>query len=245
MDLSKKANAKVRISFETVGGNCEIVCESGLRAVPLLIPILNLTLLRKDCIPLHVSAFIYNGVGILTTGWSKGGKTTVLLAFASEGASYVAAEWVILTKDGQTMYGLPEPIRVRDWHIEQLPLVQPHIKSSRSLVFKVIHMLERTHSYLQRGRLKTLFPVRIIGEAMPALKRQLYVDIAPQRLFASKSFERKASFQRLFFVCSHDDSADRNRATGLAILIRYVLNRCSPKWRRFAPWVRNDLVRPD
>ena len=36
-----KAQARVQIPFEQIGGQVQIVCESGLPAVPLLIPILN------------------------------------------------------------------------------------------------------------------------------------------------------------------------------------------------------------
>jgi len=41
---SSKRPAKVRIPFEQIGRQVEILCQSGLRSVPLLIHILNLTL---------------------------------------------------------------------------------------------------------------------------------------------------------------------------------------------------------
>ena len=63
--------------------------------------ILNFTLLSKDCVPLHASAFTHQGKGILLTGWSKGGKTEALLAFAQHGARYVGDEWIILSGDGE------------------------------------------------------------------------------------------------------------------------------------------------
>jgi hypothetical protein len=91
-----KTRARVQIRFEQIGGRCEITCESGLKAVPLLIPILNLTALAKGALPLHASAFEYEGTGILTTGWSKGGKTEALLTFMARGARYIGDEWVYL-----------------------------------------------------------------------------------------------------------------------------------------------------
>ncbi len=48
-----KTRARVQIPVEQIGQQCEIVCESGLPAVPLLIPIINLTVLAKGALPLH------------------------------------------------------------------------------------------------------------------------------------------------------------------------------------------------
>ena len=56
---SGRRPAKVRIAFEQIGEHCEIVCESGLESVPLLTEIINLTVLKQKCVPLHASAFIH------------------------------------------------------------------------------------------------------------------------------------------------------------------------------------------
>lgn len=249
---SKKAPAKVKIPFETIGDTCEIVCESGLRAVPLLVQILNLTLLRKDCIPLHASAFVFGGVGILTTGWSKGGKTEALLAFGSEGASYVGDEWVILTKDGGHMYGLPEPICVWDWHIDQLPVIQQYLKRSRSFTFEVIHMFEWAHKYLQRGRLGRAVATRALGEAMPALKRQLHINLEPDKVFCGRLFKLEAPVHKVFLMSSHNDSSIvveswdcRDIARRMLHSVCYEQMRLLEYYRafRFAfPALRNELL---
>ena len=47
---SSKKKAKVKIEFSEIGKECEIVCESGLRSVPLLLAVLNLTLLKKNVV---------------------------------------------------------------------------------------------------------------------------------------------------------------------------------------------------
>ena len=111
--------ARVQIPFEQVGGPCEIVCERGVRSIPLLIPLLNLTALGKGLLPLHAAAFRYRGQGVLVTGWSKGGKTEALLAFIARGAEYIGDEWVYVSSDGDRMFGIPEPIRLyrasRSW----------------------------------------------------------------------------------------------------------------------------------
>ena len=45
---SSKMDAKVRIPFEKIGNTCAIVCESGLRSIPLLLAIINLTFLNVN-----------------------------------------------------------------------------------------------------------------------------------------------------------------------------------------------------
>ena len=65
-----KSSARVGIDFRQIGGPTEIICERGLAAVPLLIPILNLTLLAKGILPLHASAFVHEGTGVVATAWS-------------------------------------------------------------------------------------------------------------------------------------------------------------------------------
>src|SRR5262245_51635903 len=94
--LQDGPGARTKIPLEDLGGRCEIVCESGLSGVPLLIAAINTTALAKGVVPLHASAFVHRGVGVLVTGWSKGGKTEALLAFASRGAEYVGDEWIYL-----------------------------------------------------------------------------------------------------------------------------------------------------
>jgi hypothetical protein len=88
-----KSRARAQIPFDRVGKQCEIVCERGLLQVPLLIPILNLTVLGKGTLPLHASAFSYRDTGFVATGWSRSGKPEVLLGFMANGASYVSDEF--------------------------------------------------------------------------------------------------------------------------------------------------------
>ena len=103
------------------GRTCpEIVSERSVSAVPHLLAMVNLVALGRDVLPLHASAFTLDGLNVLVTGWSKGGKTEALLAAMARGASYVGDEWVYLTPTRE-MLGLPEPMRVWDWHLEQFP----------------------------------------------------------------------------------------------------------------------------
>src|SRR6266545_3639725 len=173
-----KSAAKVEVDFTEIGAQTRIVCERGLPAVPLLIPILNLTLLARGVLPLHASAFVHEGTGIVATGWSKGGKTEALLAFTARGAEYVGDEWVYVSRDGARIFGIPEPIRIWHWQLGQLP-------EYAALIGKREHARLRAIALL--------------------LRRQLHVDVEPQRLFGSLG-QQTARFDRLFLLVSHDAS---------------------------------------
>src|SRR5258708_8375162 len=81
---------KVSIPFEQIGSECEIFCEHRVGWIPLLIPIINLTALKKHrCVPIHASAFVHEGTGVLVPGWVQSGKAEARLAFSPYAAPYV------------------------------------------------------------------------------------------------------------------------------------------------------------
>lgn len=114
---------RVRIPVADLGGRCEITCEHGVGRVPHLIAALNLALLRHDAVALHASAVELDGRAVVATGWSKGGKTEVVLALLARGARLVGDEWLHLRPDG-TVTGIREPVRVWDWQLGQLEPVR-------------------------------------------------------------------------------------------------------------------------
>jgi hypothetical protein len=178
---SRKEPAMVRIPMDRIGGPCEIVCERGLRAVPFLIAILNLTALVNGALPLHAGAFELDGRGVLVTGWSKGGKTELLMAAAGAGARYVGDEWVYLTSDG-LMHGIPEPVRLWDWHLAQLPDVRRTLGPGDRLKLAAIPAFGRVERAMP-GVVRRSAPGRLFHKAMPVLEGQLHVDLPPERLF--------------------------------------------------------------
>jgi hypothetical protein len=190
-----KSSARVKIDFSQIGGPTEIVCERGLAAVPFLVPILNLTLLAKGVLPLHASAFIHEGTGVVATGWSKGGKTEALLAFAAHGAEYVGDEWVYVTSDGSRVHGIPEPIRIWHWQLRQLPQYERLIGTGQRTRLNALELALRAQKWRhpRPGRVSAL------------LKRQQYVDVDPERLFGRLG-AMTAPFDRLFFLVGHERS---------------------------------------
>lgn len=197
-----KAPARVEIAFTQIGEAVEIVCERGLPAVPFLIPILNLTVLASGVLPLHASAFVHRGTGVVATGWSKGGKTEALLAFAARGARYVGDEWVYVTGDGGRVYGIPEPIRIWGWHLRQLPQYEALVGRADRARLRAIELFLGSERTVRRVRVGKR-PSRALTRLAPLLGRQLFVDVEPERLFGRVGAQ-SAAFDRLFFLVSSD-----------------------------------------
>jgi hypothetical protein len=199
-----KARARVQIAFEQIGKRCEIVCERGLPAVPLLVPILNLTALARGALPLHASAFKYNGTGVVSTGWSKGGKTEMLLAYASRGAEYIGDEWVYISADGRRVCGIPEPVRLWDWHLRELPQYRALVRRGDRVRLGTLKLVESMHRAMPHSSGVAAAPAKALNRVMPLLKRQLYVDVHPERLFGAGFGTLSGPFDRLLFVVSHE-----------------------------------------
>jgi hypothetical protein len=193
-----KANARVQIPFERVGEPLEILCERGLPAVPLLIPILNLRILNKGHLPLHAAAFEHRGTGVLCTGWSKGGKTEALLAFMGQGASYVGDEWVYISRDGEQMHGIPEPIRVWNWHLESLPQLRS------ALPGRTRARLRGVGAAVQAARAAAALGVGGARRMAGFAERQHFADLAPHALFGAARCALSARLDRIVFIGSHE-----------------------------------------
>ena len=178
---SRKKPAVVRIPIDRIGEPCEIVCERGLPAVPYLIAMLNVAVLANGALPIHAAAFELDGRGVLVTGWSKGGKTELLMAATRVGARYIGDEWVYLTADG-TMFGIPEPVRLWDWHLDQLPDVREGLGRVDRLKLRTLPFAGRIDAALPRVLRRSL-PGKTLNRAIPLIDGQRHVDLPPERLF--------------------------------------------------------------
>ena len=201
-----KAPVRVAIPFDRVGGPCRIVAEHGVGTIPLLVPIVNLTALGQDLLPIHASAFVHEGRGVLVTGWAKGGKSEVLLAFAARGASYVGDEWVYLADGGARMVGLPEPIRLWDWQLRAMPEFGARISRSQRARLASTRVLGAAIGGAAGA------PVvhrtaggRTLRRARPYVDRQLDVQVPPARLFDGRVLAAGAALDQVVFVESVDD----------------------------------------
>jgi hypothetical protein len=204
LQAKQKLPAKVQIPFDQIGGRCEIICEHGLTAVPHLIAIINLTMLAKGYLPLHASAFVYEGQGYLATGWAKGGKTEVLLAFMRQGAAYVGDEWVYLAPDGGGMLGIPEPIRVWQWHLDYLPDYRTLLTGKTSTRLKLLNWTVEAmgQSYLNGRQAKG----RLTNRVKSLLVKQQYTHFPPFEFFGEENCPLSGPLDKVFFVLSHDSA---------------------------------------
>lgn len=191
------------IPFDQLGRTVELVCEHGISAVPHLLAAINLNALAKKVLPLHATALLHDGAGVLVTGWSKGGKTETLLAATREGAQYVGDEWVYLTPDGQ-MLGLPEPIRLWSWQLAQFP----ELLAARSAKERGRLRTWRTASRVAETVGSRAWPgTGLVRRAAPRIARQSYLQVPPTDLFGQDGVVRQASVDAVVLVVSHE-SAD-------------------------------------
>ena len=124
----RQSEVRVEVPVAVLGSApATIVAEGRGTSIPLLLPILGASLLARGVAPAHASAFALNGLGVLVSGWAKGGKSEALLGFLTHGARYVGDEWLFIDPAGPTMFGPPEPIRLWDWQLAQVPVLRRRV----------------------------------------------------------------------------------------------------------------------
>jgi hypothetical protein len=203
-----KTDVRAAIPFDRIGadGPCELTVERGLIAVPLLVAIANLTMFARGLLPLHAGGFVHDGLGILTVGWAKGGKSETLLAFAAHGADLVGDEWVYLDPATHVMRALPEPMRVWDWQIRSSGIADriPSGDRRRLAATRAVSAGLRT---VGRAPLVRHHAVGRAASRMRALvERQLSVQVPPERVFGRAPVDG-ATVDRIVFVTSHASDA--------------------------------------
>lgn len=199
----QKAAVKVAMPFEALGEPCEVLCERGLPAVPLLIAAINLRLLARGILPLHATAFEFGGRGVLAAGWAKGGKTELLLGFARQGARYIGDEWVYIEPESGRMRGLPEPIRIWDWHLDELPDIRARLPRGDRVKLGVLGAGARGLNGLAAGRVGRTALGRATRRSLPLLQRQRWVQAPPEALFGAGGCAAEGRIDRVILVGSH------------------------------------------
>ena len=190
--------AQIAVNFDRQP--CEILCRSGLRSIPVLLPMLSLIALKKDHVAIHGSAFVYDGVGVVMAGPATSGKTTIQLGFGSLGAEFVGDDWVLMRRDGQRMHGLPAAIELSPNHAESSPFVRHTLGSFRRKGFDILGTV-MTVVDGSRGTFVKPAARRIIT----AIQRRMIPRAHPQHIFAkcAKSFTAKP--QKVFLLVKHSD----------------------------------------
>ncbi len=180
------ARARTQLAMEKIGKSCELTCETGLAAIPLLRQLLNVILLARGVVPVHAAAFRYHGRGVLITGWSHGSKTGTLLAFMAAGASFIGDEWIYLSADRDRMYGLPDHLEARPWYLRELPDYQRHVSAidrfRTGLADRLAHLLG---PLVPRSEQRNSLMSKVIRHAHQALVDQQSIVLRPKSLFGA------------------------------------------------------------
>lgn len=244
--------AKVRIPFDQIGGPCEIVCARRLGSVPLLIPILSLTVLMRESVPVHASAVVYNGLGIMMAGWAHCGKTAALLGFASKGAEYVGEEWVLLSSNDQRMHGLVRPLELSRWHVASMPHVRTAMNLMSRCAFHGIGVLNGFEKMFSGEWIRGSLVFRSFHRASAAVEERLRLAVAPSAIFQDKIRSEGVPVDKIFLFFSHEDQrieveqvAPLDMARRLSLLFQHELTPLlghDTAYRFAFPHQRNELM---
>lgn len=248
-----KSRVRVKVPLDRLGGRCEFVCQRGLSAVPLLSEAIHLTALSRRVVPLHASAFNHEGVGVLVTGWSDGGKTATLLAFMSRGAGFVGDDRVLIDEGGTRMSGSAQPLCVRAWHLEHLPITRARLSRRRRLALRLWRAAESGARRAVASRRLGAGPTgRLAARLLPALRTRQQVEWTPEALFGPSRLALSGAPQRVLLVLSHERpevvvrriSAEEVAERALASLEyeRGELMACYRKFRFAFPQRSNPLI---
>ena len=111
-------------------------CERRGVGIPLLTQLLGTVTAAKGNVAVHAAAFELRGRNVLVTGWSDSGKTEAMLAALDRGGRPIGDDIVYL--DGATgrLRGLPVAVRLKAWHVEELPDVRRRAGGRRGLLLR-------------------------------------------------------------------------------------------------------------
>lgn len=249
--FSQDGRRKACIPFDRLGGRCEIVVESGMRSVPLLMDAIKLIALSKGLLPLHASAFEYRGTGVLVLGWPHSGKTAALLAMLENGAALVADDVVLLDPCTRTMYGIAAPVEVSDWQIRQIPRLLRQVRGSRRMAWRVLAGVSRLQRTASASGVGALLSSHATRKTVTALQRRLRSSL-PAEVVSPNVGQCVAEAATVFFATSHEsddirvrraDSAEMiGRAFHLAQHDRLSIRAHYHAWRAAFPSRRNLLL---
>ena len=209
------------VDFSDLQAGCTLDCSPRVSPRALL-PWVNLLLLEADVIPLHASAFVWQGCGVVVGGSAHTGKTGILLAAAHDGAEVVGDECVWLM-DGGRMRGLSLEMDIRLDYLREFPAYLPRIPPRD---------LRRAGRYRLLAGM-TRFPARNLSRKLDERAR---VRVDARKLFGPRAFA--GTMNRLFLSAAGADSRLSVRSIhthGAVERVREIqLREYEPVRRRYA-----------
>ena len=184
--LGAAEGSRTALDLADNGAVAELRCERDVVHVPHLVSLINRAMLAQGVLPLHAGAVVHDGRGLVATGWSKGGKTELVLGLMAAGAPFVADEWCYLRPGERQVLGLRHPVRVWDWQLRQLPSVSATLTPRQRLRLAATRRLAGT------GRL---------GRAVDPT---LGVSSPPERLFGESRLADSCRLDTLVLVEARD-----------------------------------------
>jgi hypothetical protein len=234
-----RPGSRAILPMDRIGERLEVVCELG-GDVPFLRELVNMAALANGAVPVHAAAFEYEGKGFLVTGWSRGGKTEVLLAFTARGARYVGDEWIYVSGDGSRLHTSYGPVTLWDWNLDDLPEYRARISRADRIRMRAI----------RRVRERAPSGAGLVSKAARVAERRGSVQASPQVLF--EDYIASCAFDQLILaVSTENDSVSvkpadpaevaRRMAAGMVYEHRDLLEQYE-KFRFAFPDRRSDLL---
>ncbi|MHB9091701.1 MAG: hypothetical protein ACYC7H_09790 [Chloroflexota bacterium] len=149
--LLNHGGRRATFACDRLGDPITFNCEPGASVFPYLLSVVGLRLLAKGYVMLHAASLVHEGRGILVTGWQKGGKTEMLLAYMAAGAQYLADEWTILSPGEGKMWGVPGTLQVWDWHLRSLPQYWRRIRPRERTRLRLLRLYQRLFRLVPAG----------------------------------------------------------------------------------------------
>jgi hypothetical protein len=199
------SRGRASIPLDRVGDRCEILCEKTLPRVPLLRPIVHLTALARGVAPTHASAVELCGRGIVTTGWTSGGKTGILLTLMALGGRFISDDLLYIAADGQ-IYGLHEPLSIKDYYLDEAPQFRDRLTAREKQRIRSVRLLESTLRSLPDGLAHRLSSDRTRRRLAKLAVNGRTVHVRPERLFGAEHCVKKGQLSTALLAQSTDAS---------------------------------------
>lgn len=224
---------RVQFPFESLGQPCKVICEIGTTEIPLLNLIINLRMLAKGLVPIHASAFVSEGVGVVVNGWPKGGKTSTLFSFLAHGAQFISDDWLFVDSNSK-IHGLMQPIKLSDWQFNQLPEYQSKITPKKKLTIQSIRLLDATMRAMPDSLRADFPPTKAFYKVLNRLNEsQRHVNLFPELLFGSGLASPTAQFDVLLLTLSQDSEDIVIEPMSSEIAIERLMAALQKEWMQW------------